>query len=62
MRLLRRAENLIVALTLVATGGSGLVYFYFSDTSWAGGMTVAQFRSRGVIRLRSPSLDVLVTH
>jgi hypothetical protein len=37
MRLLRRAENLIVALTLVATGGGGLVYFYFSDTSWAPG-------------------------
>ena len=41
MRLLHRAVNLIVALTLVAIGGGGLVYFYFIDTSWPRGMTVA---------------------
>jgi len=39
--LLHRAVNLIVALTLVAIGGGGLVYFYFIDTSWPRGMTVA---------------------
>ena len=41
MRLLHRAVNLIVALTLVAIGGGGVVYFYFIDTSWPWGMTVA---------------------
>jgi hypothetical protein len=41
MRLLHRAVNLIVALTLVAIGGGGVVYFYLIDTSWPGGMTVA---------------------
>jgi hypothetical protein len=41
MRLLHRAVNLIVALTLVAIGGGGLVYFYFIDTSWPRGMAVA---------------------
>ena len=41
MRLLRRAVNLIVALTLVAIGGGGLVYFYFIDTSRPRSMTVA---------------------
>ena len=40
MGLLHRAVNLIVA-TLVAIGGGGLVYFYFIDTSWHRGMTVA---------------------
>jgi hypothetical protein len=41
MRLLHRAVNLIVALTLVVIGGGGLVYFYFIDTSWPRGMRVA---------------------
>jgi hypothetical protein len=41
MRLLHRAVNLIVALTLVAIGGGGFVYFYFIDTSWPRAMTVA---------------------
>jgi hypothetical protein len=40
MRLLHRAVNLIVALT-VAIGGGGVVYFYLIDTSWPRGMTVA---------------------
>jgi protein-S-isoprenylcysteine O-methyltransferase Ste14 len=41
MRLLHHAVNLIVALTLVAIGGGGVVYFYLIDTSWPRGMTVA---------------------
>ncbi len=35
MRLLHRAVNLIVALTLVAIGGGAVVYFYLIDTSAA---------------------------
>ena len=31
---LHRVINLIVALTLVAIGGGGVVYFYFIDTTW----------------------------
>jgi protein-S-isoprenylcysteine O-methyltransferase Ste14 len=34
MSSLRRAINLILALTLVALGGGGLVYFYFIDPIW----------------------------
>jgi hypothetical protein len=34
MSLLRRTINLIVALSLVALGGGGFVYFYFMDTTW----------------------------
>ena len=34
MSLLRRAINLIVALSLVVLGGGGFVYFYFIDPSW----------------------------
>lgn len=41
MRLLHRAVNLIVALTLVAIGGGGLVYVYFIDTSLPRWVTVA---------------------
>ena len=41
MRLLHRAVNLAVALTLVAIGGGGLVYFYFIDTSLPRWVTVA---------------------
>jgi hypothetical protein len=32
-RLVHRAINLIVALTLVVIDGAGLVYFYFVDTA-----------------------------
>ena len=41
MRLLHRAVNLIVALTLVVIGGGGLVYVYFIDTSLPRWVTVA---------------------
>ena len=37
---LHRAINLIVALTLVAIGGGGFVYFYFIDTAWPHWITV----------------------
>jgi hypothetical protein len=37
MRLLHRAINLIVALTLVAIGGGGVVYFYLIEASWPPG-------------------------
>jgi protein-S-isoprenylcysteine O-methyltransferase Ste14 len=36
-----RAMNLIVALTLVAIGWGGFVYFYFIDTTWPRWITVA---------------------
>jgi len=35
-----RAMNLIVALTLVAIGCGGFVYFYFIDTNWPRWITV----------------------
>src|SRR5271156_37124 len=38
---LHRAINLIVALTLVAMGGGGFIYFYFIDTAWPRWITVA---------------------
>jgi hypothetical protein len=38
---LHRAINLIVALTLVAIGGGGFVYFYFIDATWSRWLTVA---------------------
>ena len=41
MSRLRRAVNLIVALTLVGMGVGGFVYFYFIDTTWHRGMVVA---------------------
>lgn len=34
MSWLRRAINLIVALSLVVLGGGGFVYFYFIDATW----------------------------
>ena len=34
MTSLRRAINLILALTLVVLGGAGSAYFYFIDPSW----------------------------
>jgi protein-S-isoprenylcysteine O-methyltransferase Ste14 len=38
---LHRAINLIVALTLVALGCAGVVYFYFIATIWNQGLAVA---------------------
>lgn len=38
---LHRAINLIVALTLVALGCAGIVYFYFVATIWNRGLAVA---------------------
>ena len=38
---LHRAINLIVALTLVALGCAGVVYFYFIATIWNPGLAVA---------------------
>jgi protein-S-isoprenylcysteine O-methyltransferase Ste14 len=34
MSSLRRAINLILALTLVVLGGAGSAYFYFIDPTW----------------------------
>jgi protein-S-isoprenylcysteine O-methyltransferase Ste14 len=34
MTSLRRAINLILALTLVVLGGGGSAYFYFIDPTW----------------------------
>jgi hypothetical protein len=63
MGLLHRAVNLIVALTLVAIGGGGLVYFYFIDTSWPRGMAVAAgiVGATGLVtqRPRRHAIDVL---
>ena len=41
MSRLHRAINLIVALTLVALGGGGFVYFYFVDPASPRWITVA---------------------
>lgn len=41
MEPLRRAINLLVALTLVALGGGGFVYFHFVNTSWPHWITIA---------------------
>ena len=41
MSSLHRAINLIVALTLVALGGSGVVHFYFIATTWNRGLALA---------------------
>jgi protein-S-isoprenylcysteine O-methyltransferase Ste14 len=38
---LHRVINLIVALTLVALGCGGVVYFYFIATTWNRGLAVA---------------------
>jgi hypothetical protein len=38
---LHRAINLIIALTLVALGCAGIVYFYFIATIWNRGLAVA---------------------
>jgi protein-S-isoprenylcysteine O-methyltransferase Ste14 len=38
---IRRAVNLIIALTLVALGCGGLFYFYFVATTWNRGLAVA---------------------
>jgi protein-S-isoprenylcysteine O-methyltransferase Ste14 len=37
---LHRAINLIVALTLVAIGCGGFIYFYFIDITWPRWITV----------------------
>jgi capsular polysaccharide biosynthesis protein len=38
---LHRAIYLIVALTLVAIGGGGFVYFYFIEPTWSRWIVVA---------------------
>lgn len=38
---LRRAVNLIIALTLVALGCGGVVYFYFIATTWNQALAIA---------------------
>jgi protein-S-isoprenylcysteine O-methyltransferase Ste14 len=38
---IHRAINLIVALTLVALGCGGVVYFYFIATTWNRGLAIA---------------------
>ena len=38
---LHRAINLIIALTLVALGCSGVAYFYFIATTWNRGLALA---------------------
>jgi protein-S-isoprenylcysteine O-methyltransferase Ste14 len=41
MSLLRRAINLILALTLILLGAVGSAYFYFIDPSWPRWIVVA---------------------
>jgi protein-S-isoprenylcysteine O-methyltransferase Ste14 len=41
MTSLRRAINLILALTLVVLGAAGFVYFFFIDTAWPRWVVVA---------------------
>lgn len=41
MSAIHRAINLVVALTLVALGCGGFVYFYFIATTWNRGLAIA---------------------
>ena len=43
---LHRAINMIVALTLVAIGGGGFVYFDFIDTTWSRWITIVAQKPR----------------